>query len=426
MNTFCCFSRRTTTLGRAAGVWLFLALAAACSDSPAGPSGAVEPITGLPRLMTPDEVEVTLASNAFAFDLARRMSAEQPDSSFFFSPLSLSMTLGMVMNGADGETWDEMRDVLGYDGLGQEEINASYRGLLDLLLDLDPTVETVLANAAWIRSGFEVTNAFRSVLRTSFDARVETLDFADPSALDVMNRWASEVTDGLIPQAVRPPIDPDLVTFLMNATFFRARWTTQFDPSNTGRAPFHLPNGDITEVDMMRASDVQAWFGRTEDYTVADLPYGGGAFAMTVLVPHGETTLADVVSELDGAGWSMLVRSLDEARVRVSLPRFTLERDRSFREDLEALGMQAAFDAGRADFSRMSTSTGTVLDRVDQTTIVRVDEEGTVAAAVTTAASRPISEPPTLNADRPFLFAIRDRFSGVIFFLGAVVEPPEA
>jgi len=273
----------------------------------------------------------------------------------------------------------------------------------------------------WIRDGFAVLEPFQDAVRASFDARVANLDFADPSAAETMNAWARDATNGRIDDVVEPPIDPTTVLFLMNAVFFKGTWTTQFDPGNTAPAPFHLRDGSTVEVPMM-SGPVAQYTRWTPEYIAADLPYGGEAFSMTVVVPSEDVGLDAFVEGLDAEAWAALVDDLRVGGAIVFLPRFTMEFDRTLNGDLAALGMLDAFDEGRADFSRLS-STQTFLKTVKQKTFVQVNEEGTEAAAVTTAESRVTSAPPEIRADRPFLFVIRERLSGTILFMGKVVNP---
>lgn len=395
----------------------------ACGDSPTGPD-PVQRITELPRPLSGAEEVVIGAGNRFAFDLAGRVV--RPDSNVFVSPLSASMALGMTMNGAEGETWSQMRETLGFGELSEEEIDASYRDLLELLTGLDPSVEIAIGNSVWITEGFPVLASYQDAVREFFDARVETLDFAAPGAAETINAWVRGVTRNLIDGIVQDPIDPDIVVFLINAIYFKGSWTTQFDPDHTAPAPFHLADGSQVEVPTMQARDVPALYARTPDYVAADLPYGGEAFAMTVVVPSEERGLQALVDDLNEGAWLDLLDGLEEVEdLTVRLPRFELEYERRLNEDLEALGMTDAFDPGRADFSRMTPGGGIWVDEVKQKAFVHVNEEGTEAAAVTSVAMAE-SEPPTLRADRPFLFAIRERLSGTILFLGTLVDPPEA
>src|SRR5690606_3624982 len=176
-------SMRTRTRVTAAAALALVIFAAAC-ESIFGPEARPAPkkITELPRELSAAEIGTLHASNAFGFELLRRLHAEDPAKTVFISPLSASMALGMTMNGANGETWEGMRTALQFGDLGQDEINASYRGLLDLLGDLDPAVTFEIGNSIWHRPGSEPLPAFRRTVESVFDAQIRGLDFADPSA----------------------------------------------------------------------------------------------------------------------------------------------------------------------------------------------------------------------------------------------------
>jgi serine protease inhibitor len=378
-------------------------------------------ITELPRQLTSAEAEAIRASNAFGFDLLGEVASEDRDRSVFLSPFSASMALGMTLNGADGGTFDAMRQTLRFGELSQEEINASYRGLLDLLVDLDPDVELAIGNAVWHREGVAVREDFRARVEEAFDARVEGLDFAAPGAADAINAWVSEATQGRIEEMVEPPIPAQIVAYLMNAVYFNAGWTEVFDPEWTRTEEFHLLDGSTAPVELMTREDTLR-FAHTARYHAVDLPYAGQAFSMTVVVPRDGVTVHDLVDELDAAAWDDLTGSFGTYRVQVSLPRFELEWEGVLNDALSAMGMGPAFESG-ADFSRMFEGTGAWIDQVKQKSFVRVDEEGTEAAAATSV-SMTVSMPPQVRADRPFLFALRERLSGTILFLGVIVEPP--
>lgn len=395
----------------------------ACSDGGTGPGPAQE-ITELPRALSSAEVEVIRASNRFGFDVVRHVS--HPDSNLFFSPLSASMALGMTMNGAAGETFTQMREVLGFDELPREEINASYRDLIELLTGLDPTVELGIANSVWIRDDFPVLASFEDEVREFFGAEVANLDLGDPSAAETMNAWVREATNGRIDEIIEAPIDPLTTVFLINAVFFKGTWTTQFDPGDTHPAPFHLPDGSTVEVEMMEAEEVPLDFVRTPEYVAGDLPYGGEAFSMTVVVPSEEVGLEAFVEGLDAEAWAELVEGLGDRKLDVFLPRFILEWERELNDDLIALGMVDAFDPTRADLSRMAEGARKMelhVREVKQKSFVEVNEEGTEAAAATSVGVGPTSAPPTLRVDRPFLFVLRERLSGTILFVGKVMDP---
>ncbi len=294
---------------------------------------------------------------------------------------------------------------------------------MELLTGLDPKVDLAIGNAIWHRQDLTVREDFRSRVERSFEARVEALDFSSPGAADVINDWASASTRGRIDRMVQPPIPGNVLAYLMNAVYFKGGWTQPFDPQLTSEGLFHLPDGSVEPVQLMMRDDTLLYHAAA-DYAAVDLPYAGQAFSMTVLVPDVDKSLEEVVASLGQEEWDDLIGNLRTSRVQLFLPRFELEWEGSFNDALRAMGMGVAFQAGAADFSRLFESGEGWIDQVKQKSFVRVDEEGTEAAAVTSIVIID-SAPPQLRADRPFLFAIRERLSGAILFLGLIREAPE-
>jgi serine protease inhibitor len=398
----------------------FVVLLAACSDA-AGPGQTV--ITRLPRDLSVSERAVIVASNAFGFDLASRVFAADPRSNVVLSPLSTSMALGMTLNGADGTTFDAMRAALGFSGMTREAINGAYRDLIDLLTDLDPQVRFEIANAIWANQGFPFHTAFFQAVQEAFDARAESRDFADPATLGAINAWVRQRTGGLIDSIV-DQLDPDLVMLLANAIYFDGAWTTQFDSSDTRRQAFTRPDGSTVQVDMMMLDDPDVRAGFGPGYAAVELPYGGEAFAMVVVLPQGSTSARAFASALDAAAWDALVAGLGPSNLAVlGLPKLELTYDTFLNDPLQAMGMGVAFAPG-ADFTAMSPRGDELcISFVRQKTFIEVDERGTRAAAVTAVGIGVTSLPPSFVADRPFLFAIRERLSGTILFVGLVEDP---
>ncbi|MGD8867842.1 MAG: serpin family protein [Gemmatimonadales bacterium] len=400
-------------------------LAAACGDGPTEPHGKIE---GLPRPLDVSETAVVNANNRFGFDLLRQLNAADPDSNIFISPLSASMALGMTLNGAAGSTYDAMRATLGFGELSNEAINQSYRGLIDLLIDLDPRVTFGLGNSIWYREGFPVEQDFLDTTGEYFDAEVSALDFDDAAAADVINGWVETETAGKIEQIIDPPIDPQTVMFLINAIYFNGTWTYEFDKSETEQAPFHRSDGSTVPV-MFMAQQTDLAYAHDEGYQAVDLPYGGEAYSMTVVLPREGVDIDSLIAELDADSWEALLADARVTGLELHLPRFRLEYEKVLNDALKALGMEVAFVDGAADFSRIAPGWQLFISQVKQKTFVKVDEEGTEAAAVTSVevgyTSIP-SGPPVLRVDRPFLFAIRERFSGTVIFVGKIVDLPPA
>jgi serine protease inhibitor len=336
------------------------------------------------------------------------------------------MALGMTMNGAAGTTFDEMRDALGFFGLSQDQINDAYRSLLDLLRGLDRNVDISVANSVWYRHTFPFEQTFFDTVKRSFDAEVAGLNFDDPASLTKINDWVSRSTSGRIDEILRE-IRRDDVMYLINAIYFKGAWTDRFEKSRTVSETFRGLDGRQIPVRMMNIDGTYryAW---TPEYQAVELPYGNGAFTMVLLLPQEGGDVNELLASMDHARWNGVIDGLTEGRVSVGLPRFRLEYDRGLIEPLQALGIDAAFTPGGADFTGMSESMGRDLyvSAVRHKTFVDVNEEGTEAAAVTKVTITLTSAPPSIRMDRPFIFAIRERFSGTILFTGKIVEPVEA
>jgi len=411
---------------RLRGLLALVGLVAACHD-PNAPSGAAPRITALPRALTNGEQAVIGASNAFGFGLLRELDRTRADSNIFMSPLSASMALGMTMNGAAGPTFDEMRAALAFGTRPAAEINASYRSLIDMLRALDPTVDFRIANSIWYRAGFPFEQTFLDESRQFFDARVSGLDFASSNAVPSINDWVRQSTNGKIDKIVDGPIPNDVVMYLINAIYFNGSWTTRFDRNQTRTEPFHTIGGTTAPIAMMRRTDTIR-VAETADAQVVDLPYGGGAYTMTILLPKEGKSLRDVVATLTADAWQAAVTGATARSVELQMPKFTLRWEALLNDPLQALGMRQAFQGDVADFTRMSRDAGNRLyiSKVKQKAFVDVHEEGTEAAAVTSVEIRVTCAcgPQVIRIDRPFVFAIRERLSGTVLFLGKIVRPP--
>ncbi len=390
----------------------------ACADNPVEPE---RPLTKLPRPLTASENAVIHANNGFAFELLREVA--EPGQNVFVSPLSVSMALGMALNGTAGETFEAVRSGLRLPDLAMDQINEGYRGLRDLLFRLDPSVEIGVANSMWMRQGYTFEARFSDAIRTYFDARAQTLDFADPGARQTINGWVKDQTRGRIESIVQE-IDPDIILFLLNAVYFEGDWTVRFDPAKTRPLPFFLEGStDPVDVPTMSEPNGRGATRFTETVQIAELPYGAEAFSMVILQPRSEGSLADLVNSIDLAQWDAWTNGVAFRKLPVQMPTFKLDYGVLLNTPLVKVGMGPAFNPEAADFSRLTSAIRTYISQVKHKTFLQVDEEGTVAAAATSVGISVTSVPIGIVVNRPFLLAIRERLSGTILFLGAVYDP---
>jgi len=384
-------------------------------------------IPTLPRALSAADERLIAASNRFGLRLFREVEDTTRDTlpNLFLSPLSVTMALGMLYTGAAGETEAAMGRTLEFEGLTPEEVNRAYRGLIQMLRGLDPGVHFSLGNSIWCRQGISFTPSFLEASHTYFDARVEALDFSDPAAAGHINDWARRATEGRIAEIVSSPLPPLAWMYLLNAIYFKGDWTAPFVPALTRSGLFRRADGSTTPVRMMsRDEAIGVRMSDDQNPLVVDLPYGGRAFSMTIALPREPAGISSLLAGLTPERWSAWMHSLRFQQCEVRLPKFKLENDLILNGALCALGMGIAFEPGRADFGHMRPERDGYVTQVRHKSYVDVNEEGTEAAAATSVMLYgSSSRVRVVVVDRPFVFAIRDKLSGTILFLGRVLDP---
>jgi serine protease inhibitor len=373
------------------------------------------------RNFTSAEEQVAASNTGFGLGLLRQIHAAEVKPNVLISPLSASMALGMTMNGAVGPTLDAMRRTLGFDGLSEDQVNDAYHGLIGQLRARDSRVEFRLANSIWYRQGFAVKQPFLLAAQQAFDASVTPLDFDSPAAPRTISQWAEDRTGGRIRDLVEQ-IDPLDVMILINAVYFKAPWAHPFEPNATSQRPFRRADGTSVNVAMM-SQDRSLPHLMTDDVHIAELPYASGAFSMVVMAPPTGTNLDAFIARLTPAQWDQWMTRLESGRIMLSMPKFRFEYDIGMRPALEALGMGITFRPREADFTRIADRDDLHISAVRQKAFIDVHELGTEAAAATSVTISVTSMPPELRFDRPFVFAIRERTSGTILFIGRVGDP---
>ncbi len=377
----------------------------------------------------PIDDSVVTANTQFGFNLFDAIRKTEQDKNIFISPLSVSLALAMTLNGAAGETEQAMTNTLQLQGLDAEAINVGYAGLRQTLLTSDPKVTLTIANSLWARQGMSFKQDFLQRNIRFFGAEISTLDFNDPSASKTINQWVDTNTNGKIQKIVGDTIDPDTVLFLINAIYFKGAWQREFDPSKTRNDSFHLANGDVKQVQMMRQQRRYPYY-RGENFQAINLAYGDGEMGMYIFLPDPESNLNSFLGDLNAERWENWMSQFHGQDVSLVMPKFKLEYERSLNDTLHALGMDVAFDQGLANFSRMAPleilGQNLYIENVLHKTFVEVNEEGTEAAAATSIGVSITSVPPPpipFTVDRPFFLAIRDNQTKTVLFMGVVVDP---
>lgn len=383
-----------------------------------------EPKIDKTRPLNESEKKIVSLNANFAIKLFKEVNRLEGDQNIVLSPLSVSYALGMTVNGANGQTREDMLKTLELYGLTMDDINQSYYSLMDLLINLDPKVTYEIANSIWYRNTWQFEQSFIEVCKKYFDALVTGLDFNDvENSKRIINNWVKEKTKGKIEEIVEE-IDQATIMFLINAIYFKALWTYQFDPKHTKDDYFYKLNGDRQSCKLMNL-EARLKYYEDVDLQVVDLPYGDRKYSMTVILPKTSDSFKEIIKDISIEKVNYWIQSLRSDSIALWLPRLKNEYKISLKETLENLGMSIAF-SGSADFSNMHKCNCLYIHDVLHKTFIEVDEKGTEAAAVTSVEMRETSYTPPkvkmMRIDRPFIFMMRENQSGTILFIGKIIE----
>lgn len=374
--------------------------------------------------------DLVTANTTFGFKLFDEIRKTEQDENIFISPLSVSVALAMTLNGAAGETEQSMIKALQLQGLGSKSINEGYAQLHQTLQAPDPEGALIIANSLWANQGIPFKQDFLQQNAHFFGAEISTLDFKDPSALQTINQWVNTHTNGKIPK-ILDEIKPETILFLVNTIYFKAAWKQKFDPWRTRYGTFHLITGEKKRVPMMTTD---AWrssypYYRGDTFQAISLPYRDRTMSMYIFLPDRESNLNTFLERLNAERWEGWMSQFSRQNVQLVLPKFRFEYRVELNKALKALGMDITFN-GEADFSRMAPPPpeGLFIDKMMHSSVIDVHEGGTEAAAATAVGPSVGAghiEYVQFIADRPFFFAIRDKKTKTVLFMGVVMEPDD-
>ncbi|NBG88565.1 serpin family protein [Isachenkonia alkalipeptolytica] len=358
-------------------------------------------------------------NNDFAWDIMKALNEEAPQENVFISPISISTALAMTYQGARGETREEMAEVLGYAGIGDEVLQESYEEFLKYLVAMDPDIDLSIANSIWYREGESIEEDFLEVNQQVFNALVEEMDFSDEGAAEEINAWIEEATEGKIEEMLEGPIPGDVIMYLINAIYFQGDWTEPFEEEQSFEGEFTSISGEVQDVMMMKRSGEVA-YGEGNSYQSVRMPYGEEEnTAMYVIMPREEADINEFLNTLDNEQWQEIKESISlRQNVELQMPRFEMEYGiKSLKDALGRLGMVEAFDMN-ADFEGIRP--GIFIEEVLHKAVIEVNEQGSEAAAATVVVMEESAamDPPSFIADRPFLFVIANEEADSILFMG--------
>lgn len=363
-------------------------------------------------------------SNDFGFDLYRQLKSEPGN--VFISPINISSALAMAAAGANGSTLDEMLNVLHLpkgDGMAK-----GFASLLNQLqADASSPYELSLAAAIWAKDGFPIQQNFLDRVNKGFGGGLRRVNFDDKAAaVKIINSWVKQQTKSKITDLVTTNDISALTRLVLtSAIYFKGQWQIKFVKELTKEEPFFTAADKSTKTPMMHTSGNFRYL-ENDKLQLVDLPYKGNRLSMTIVLPRAKDGLAALESQLTGKAVIDWLNKGQSKLGDVAFPKFEFTVRYQLPDQLQAMGMKLAF-GNAADFSGISTAEPLKIADVIHKAFVRVDEEGSEAAAATAVifdrAPSPVVERFDFRADHPFVFMIRDQKTGTVLFLGRMSEP---
>ncbi|MCX8195442.1 MAG: serpin family protein [Candidatus Micrarchaeota archaeon] len=378
-------------------------------------------------------------SNRFGYAIYSELAKTSEEKNIVISPYSITSAMAMVFEGAEGQTADEMEKVM-FLPKNKSELRESFAGLYRKINFNSSGLQISTANALWIHRDYEVLGAYKETLKQNYFADAINIDFDSGRAEETINRWVEDRTNQKIKNLIPPKsISGSTPVVITNAVYFKGKWQVEFDKQKTTEEDFGLVSGANTKVMMMNHYYDEKKFNYTEDETaqVLELPYSGGKASMLLILPkeNGKSRaegIAAVEREIASGGLRHWNEALREEKVSIHIPKFKLEETYRLEGVLPRMGMRTAF-SDSADFGLMTEKKNLKIGVVIHKVYVDVNEEGTEAAAATAVVMKVGSVGPgggeniyVFRADRPFFFAIQDKDSGAVLFLGKVMNPSQA
>lgn len=400
-------------------------LAPACSEQQQ--EDVIEP-TGnekfIPIPLSRAEQEIVDTQNDFALEMFRNIHGTTDiNSNFFISPLSVSMSMSALANGANGDTRSQIIKTLGFKDSDIEPVNALNKRLINDLQTADAETDVIIANATWLHKDFKAKNDFVSACKDSYGMEFSSVDLYSNKAVKEINSWAKKNTRGMLEDFISAPFNAPTRMMLANVTYFGGNWISKFCPEDTRRHSFRNADGSISQVQMMRHNYPHGNRHRVDGAWFVNLLYGNGAYAMGLILPDEDKTVNDITGNLDGetiSRWIEDAYSAEPSLFIVHLPRFEIySSELDLTETLSDMGITNAFNAATADFSNLSDEKINVTD-ICHNSFIKVDEEGTKAWTVTKYLNGSSVGNREMIFDCPFAFFIYERSTKAILFMGAV------
>ena len=374
--------------------------------------------------LSPVQMSTIEMSNDFSFDIYRKLcnTEENDNISNVFSPMSVIYELGMLNTSLQGEGSEEILKALGLENNNTDYLHELCHALLWQASLMDQSITLWQANCLVTRQDVELYDAYIEDMNHYYGAEVQSLDFSKPMTIKFINDWCKEKTNGMIPKIVES-LNPSTCMVLMNALYFNAPWKHDFKVENTKKLKFNKENGS-SELEPFMCQSSEFAYGMNDTYATVRLPYGNNEkWNMYILLPNKGKKVKDIINQFTQDSWKSNVAKMSaigDYTVNLRLPRFEIESDFDLTDALQSLGIKSMFSSETADFSKMTSHENMYISFIKQKSVIKVEEKGTEAAAVTYSGGDDANVNGVVDfyADHPFVYLIQEASSGAIFFIG--------
>lgn len=372
-----------------------------------------------PIAFTENETVAISNTQNFAWNLLKAVDKHDSNGNIMISPLSATLNLTMLANGAQGETFDQIISALNIEETDITELNSYAQKLTSEICSVDNSTDMRIANALYVNAMYSVTDNFQSVLTQDYNADILTADNYNPA---IINNWIANATKNKITEIETEGSLANTKFAILNALYFDAIWSSPFSKDKTTEGIFHSPNHDCSASFMCERT--QMLITQNDKFAICKLNFGNGAFSISFLLPHEGIELDDILPDINYTKLSVMPS--EELMVNLRVPKFEINSDVNLINPLIECGITCAFDERYADFSKLSDQCDNI-DVFRQMNKFSIDETGVKAASVTISKDMDIAAGPVIHGgdffiDRPFLFWIMENSSKTYLLVGKVEE----
>lgn len=376
--------------------------------------------------------DIIIGLNKLGFNITEEIYKNNEEN-ILFSPLSLSSAMAMLVNGADGDTKEEIINAM---GTNEDTLNITYNQIINLLNSYseerdfgsgDKVKTTIIntANSAWFNKDVEIEKDFVDKIKKYYDADTMNVDFNDPNTKDIINKWIEDKTNNIFKETIKETKSTD-IAYLINTLYFKGTWRNEFFENRTKKEPFYLSDDNEVNVDMMFGNFGKRYY-EDDDLQIVGLNYYDST--MYVILPKG-----DIDTFINSNKYTEIDKMIEDAtyngNIDVYIPKFKYKNSTDLNNYLENIGISKIFDEYGADLKKISdlSPENLFVSKIFQNTSIKVDEKGTEAAAVTVIEMECTSAMPSLekvvfNCNKPFMYIIKDDRTGINLFMGLVKDP---